>query len=218
MNGTSLFLKLEDKNVLILGSGEVGIRRAKRFQSAGANVVIFGEKLPKELKTENVKFHLGLNKEEIKKSIEWANLVVVATTNTEINEYASKLSENKLLNRADIPEKGNLIVPTKVNLEDIEISIYTGGKSPLMAKILRKKLEKLIAEEKLLTKEELTQIKLQDYCRKILKNTILSQRKRKEVLENILVNERINDLLSKDKLNEAKVNARDIIMENANDN
>ncbi|MDR3063249.1 MAG: bifunctional precorrin-2 dehydrogenase/sirohydrochlorin ferrochelatase [Methanobrevibacter sp.] len=218
MNGTSLFLKLEDKNVLILGSGEVGIRRAKRFQSAGANVVIFGEKLPKELKNENVKFHLGLKKEKIKKSIEWANLVVVATTNTEINEYASKLSENKLLNHAEIPEKGNLIVPTKVNLEDIEISIYTGGKSPLMAKILRKKLEKLIAEEKLITKEELSQIKLQDYCRKILKNAIHSQRKRKEVLENILVNERINDLLSKDKLNKAKANAREIIMENANDN
>ena len=40
---------MNNKNVLIVGSGEVGNRRARRFLKAGANVVVIGNNVSEEL-------------------------------------------------------------------------------------------------------------------------------------------------------------------------
>ena len=48
MGWTPLFLEMDDNKVLIVGSGEVGIRRTKRFLEAGANVVVIGNHVPDE--------------------------------------------------------------------------------------------------------------------------------------------------------------------------
>lgn len=55
MGWTPLYLEMSDKNVLVVGAGEVGQRRALRFLDAGANVVISGGKVPTQL------IKLGLN-------------------------------------------------------------------------------------------------------------------------------------------------------------
>ena len=50
MGWTPLYLDLQDKNVLVVGSGEVGQRRAQRFLSSGANVIIISRHTSDELK------------------------------------------------------------------------------------------------------------------------------------------------------------------------
>ena len=49
MGWTSLFLEMDNYKVLIVGSGEVGIRRTRRFLEAGANVIVIGNHVPDEL-------------------------------------------------------------------------------------------------------------------------------------------------------------------------
>ena len=49
MGWTPLFLEMNDNKVLIVGSGEVGNRRTKRFLEAGANVVVIGNHVPEHL-------------------------------------------------------------------------------------------------------------------------------------------------------------------------
>ena len=77
-------------------------------------------------------------REELKKWVDWADLVVVASGDPQLNQEVTFLSEDKLLNRADYPEEGNLIVPSSFYIGDIQFSIFTQGKSHLMAKELRK--------------------------------------------------------------------------------
>ena len=48
MGWTPLFLEMDDNKVLIVGSGEVGIRRTRRFLEAGANVIVIGNHIPDE--------------------------------------------------------------------------------------------------------------------------------------------------------------------------
>jgi precorrin-2 dehydrogenase/sirohydrochlorin ferrochelatase len=197
-DGTSLYLKLDGKNVFVLGSGEVGTRRALRFYNSKANVKIIGENFCDEILNSDMEIINGFNLDEIKNSVKWADIVVIASTDSNLNDYTSVLAKDKLLNRADFPDKGNLIVPTKVNIDDLEISIFTGGKSPLMAREIRKKIESIIS-----TKEVL-QIKLQDYCRDILKKKLKSQRKRKEYLEIIFSDENIEKFLDNGEFEVAK--------------
>ena len=137
--------------------------------------------------------------------MEWSDIVITASGDEELSKYIASLSKDKLLNRSEKPEEGNLIVPTSFLIDDIEISIFTNGKSPLMAKELRKRIQATIK------KEDLLEIKLQDYTRTLLKDKLDNQKDRKEILYNILNDSQIQNLLKNDKLDEAKKLADSII-------
>lgn len=195
MGWTPLFLQMENKNVLIVGAGEVGSRRAFRFIEAGANVIIIGGKSSKELNEIGATYKPI---QEVERWTEWSDIVIVASGDQELNDKVAKLAGDKFLNRADYPEEGNLIVPSSFVIGDVQLCIFTGGKSPLMAKVLRKKIQNVIKEEDIL------QLKLQDFTRNILKEKVDDQKKRRDYLYKILNNENIGELLNKGDLKGAK--------------
>lgn len=195
MGWTPLFLQMDEKNVLIVGAGEVGNRRALRFIKAGANVIIIGKNCSEELK------ELGAvckPVDEVENWIKWSDIVVVATGDQNLNKRVAELASNKLLNRADYPEEGNLIVPSSFFIGDVQLCIFTGGKSPLMARELRKKIQNVIKEEDIL------QLELQNFTRNILKEKVDDQKKRRDYLYQILNDENIGKLLNEGKLDDAK--------------
>jgi precorrin-2 dehydrogenase/sirohydrochlorin ferrochelatase len=73
-----------------------------------------------------------------------------------------------------------------------------------MARVLRQRIEKMV------TKEDLLQIRLQDCIRPLLKKKISDQKIRKIVLSEIIEDKQINKLLKKSKLEDAKQFALDI--------
>jgi len=196
MGWTPLFLEMHQKNVLIVGAGEVGERRARRFLEVGANVVVLGSHAPPEI------LELGASLKPLKdaaKWVEWADLVVTATPDTDLNQKLADLAGSKLVNRADEPEKGNFIVPSSFFIGDVQICVYTSGKSPLMAKELRKKIQKVIKTEDVL------QLELQDFARNILKERVEDQKTRKKHLYQILNDEKVKTFLEDRDINGAKV-------------
>lgn len=195
MGWTPLFLQMENKKILIVGAGEVGSRRAIRFLKAGADVTLIGNRVSEKLRSMGATFKPI---EEVEKWIEWSDIVVVATGDQNLNETVSKLAEGKLLNRADYPLNGDLIVPSSFFIGDIQLCIFTGGKSPLMAKELRKKIQKLIK------KEDILQLELQNFTRNILKERIEDQKKRRDYLYEILNDETVDKLLREGNLKGAK--------------
>ncbi|AMK15864.1 precorrin-2 dehydrogenase/sirohydrochlorin ferrochelatase family protein [Methanobrevibacter olleyae] len=207
MGLTSLFLEVENKNVFILGTGEVATRRAHRFLDKGANVILAGNSIDDELTKKGAILTPLKNLDEI---VKWSDIVVTASGDAELCEYIASISKGKLINRADKPEKGNIIIPTSFFIDNIEISIYTNGQSPLMARELRKKIQSIITEEDLL------EIKLQDYARTFLKEKIDDQKIRKEYLYNILNNEKIKGYLKENKFIEAKELVEEIIKSDFN--
>ena len=195
MDWTSLYLKTADLNVFILGTGEVATRRANKFLDHGANVKLAGNSLSEELE------HRGAvlcSTENVAELVEWADLVVVASGDEKLSDYVCDIAQNKLVNRADYPLKGDIIVPTSFNIGEIEISIFTNGKSPLMARQLRKKIQSIITEEDIL------EIELQDYARTELKKIVEDQKERRKYLYEIFEDERINDLIKNGEIDEAK--------------
>lgn len=202
MGWIPLFLEMKNRNVLIAGSGEVGTRRAIKFLERGANVIILGTQLP-----ENV-LNLGASLKPLNEAqewIRWADLVVVATGDNKLNQRLTTLAKDKLLNRADQPIDGNIIVPSSFFVGDIQICIFTQGKSPLMARELRKKIENIIK------KEDILQIELQDFTRNILKNEVKNQKTRKYYLDKIAKDEEIKTLLKEGKLDKAKLLVKNVL-------
>ncbi|MEE1128429.1 MAG: bifunctional precorrin-2 dehydrogenase/sirohydrochlorin ferrochelatase [Methanobrevibacter sp.] len=195
MDWTSLYFKTSNLNVFILGTGEVATRRANKFLNHGANVKLAGNYLSNDLKDKGA---ILCPVNDVDELVSWADLVVIASGDKDMCEYVSDIAQNKLVNRADFPQKGDIIVPTSFGIGDIEISIFTNGKSPLMARQLRKKIQSVI------TREDILEIELQDYARSVLKETIDDQKQRRKYLYDIFEDEKINCFIINNQIDEAK--------------
>ena len=195
MDWTSLYFKTSNLNVFILGTGEVASRRANKFLDHGANVRLAGNSLSDDLKDKGADLYSIGDVDEL---VEWSDLVVVASGDEELSEHVSEIAQNKLVNRADFPLKGDIIVPTSFEIGDVEISIFTNGKSPLMARQLRKKIQSIITEEDIL------EIELQDYARLELKKVLKNQKERRQVLYEIFEDEKIRGYVENRQMDDAK--------------
>ena len=202
MDWTSIYLKTSDLKVFILGAGEVATRRANKFLDHGASVKLIGNRLPEELKKRGVKLY---SPDCADKLVEWADLVVVASGSKKLSKYVSGIAGDKLINRADYPDRGNVIVPTSFSIGDVEISIFTNGKSPLMARHLRKKIQSII------TDEDILEIELQDYARSRLKQSVYNQKERRNYLYEIFNDDKINGFIKNREIDEAKEYIDDLI-------
>lgn len=183
-------------NVFILGTGEVATRRANKFLDRGANVRLAGNSLSDELVDKGA---VLCSTDEVDELVNWSDLVVIASGDGELSDYVSNLAKDKLVNRADLPYDGDVIVPTSFSIGDIEISIFTNGKSPLMARQLRKKIQSII------TDEDILEIELQDYARSLLKESVEDQKERRDYLYNIFEDEKINEFIKNNQIDEAKL-------------
>ena len=151
MNVTSLFLDMENKNVLIVGTGQVGIRRARRFLDVSACVSIVTHSIDYDIKIEFInKGAQFYDDDELDDLIKKCDLVVVATDNHELNKEISLKAKDKLVNCSSDISLSNVIVPSTFNIGSVTISLYTDSKSPLMAKQLRKKIQSIITETDIL--------------------------------------------------------------------
>lgn len=205
MNWTSVYLKTNSLNVFILGTGEVATRRADKFLSHGASVKLAGESLDYSIEEKGA---ILVSTDDVDELVNWADLVIIASGDRELSNYVASIADKKLLNRADFPNDGNLIVPTSFNIGDVEISIFTNGKSPLMARQLRKKIQEII------TDEDLIKMELQDYARSILKEKVENQKERRTYLYTIFEDKNIHNLIEKNKIDEAKSYIYNLINEN----
>ena len=208
MNWTALYLKTSGLKVFILGTGEVATRRANKFLDHGAIVKLAGSSIDEELVTKGAKLH---STDEVDDLVDWSDFVVIASGDRQLSDYVADISHEKLVNRADFPNDGDVIVPTSFNIGDIEISIFTNGKSPLMARQLRKKIQSIITEEDIL------EIELQDYSRSLLKEIIHDQKERRKYLYEIFEDENIQELIRNREIGKAKAVINELIMRDFDD-
>ncbi len=195
MDWTALYLKTSALKVFILGTGEVATRRANKFLNHGAIVKLAGNSINEELSKNGAELY---STDDVDDLVDWSDLVVIASGDRKLSDYVADISNDKLVNRADFPDNGDIIVPTSFNIGDIEISIFTNGKSPLMAKQLRKRIQSIITEDDIL------EIELQDYSRSLLKEYVSNQKDRRDYLYEIFENEEIQELIKSRKIDEAK--------------
>ena len=107
---------------------------------------------------------------------------------------------------SDDPEVSDFAHPSVINIEDtVQIAISTGGKSPVMARKLRLQAEKIF--KKIIKKEDIYQIKLQQIARDKAKKTIPTQIERKKFLYSVLHDKTIKQLIKDNNLKKAQQRA-----------
>jgi precorrin-2 dehydrogenase/sirohydrochlorin ferrochelatase len=199
--------KFDGKYVVIVGGGTEAYKKTLRFLDAGSKILVASRTFSKGIKKLHQEKKINLLKADIKNGETFFNqlnpkpeLLAVATNDQKLNVQLSKRARSAgcMVYVADNPSISDFILPAVARIGDVRIAMSTGGKSPAMAKVLRQRVERLI------TQEDLLQIKLQNYMRAILKQRISNQKVRKKILYKILNDEHVKKLLRNDKLNEAQ--------------
>jgi siroheme synthase-like protein len=141
---------IKGKRCVVIGGGEVALRRAEMLMEHGAQVEIISPELCHELNRMAASGAVLSTLREYKPGdLHGAFVVVAATDNSKINNQVAEeaLKLGILINVVDIPELSNFIVPSCLRRGDVTIAISTGGKSPALARRLRIELEKSFGDE-----------------------------------------------------------------------
>ena len=195
-----LLIDLTDKKIVIFGGGAVGERKARLFARYGKVEVASRDFTPelREMATRDEirlrEIELSANTLNLEPIIQDAFIVIPATDDENVNLRVIELAERLgiLINRTD-EIQGDITVPSIIEKGDITISISTGGMSPAMSKFLRKKLEREVTEA------DRRMVNLQRRLRSVLKDKITKQKRREEILWDVLEDQAIWDMLLEDE-------------------
>jgi precorrin-2 dehydrogenase/sirohydrochlorin ferrochelatase len=202
-----LFIEFNGRNVLVIGGGGVGTRRAVKFLLAGANVRVLSLEFSNELMhyAEQGKIELmrgDVNNEELlRKSIEWADLVVIATNDPTINERVREVARDlrKFFNDATNAEETEVVVPFESEINGIRIAVTTEGLSGIVARRTLDKIMNFLRED-----EELMNMARVWYAVKSrLKEVVSDVRTRLSLYMELDNDEKFNELARKGLVDEA---------------
>ena len=154
MNTFPLFFKLEGRKVLIVGGGDVALRKADLLSRAGASITVVAPDICTELQAllsndENAAIKHHLIFENYNKSyMAGARIIIAGTDDEALNHqvHADATALNIPVNVVDTPPLCDFIFPAIVDRNPIVIGISSNGKAPVLARLLRARLETLIPQ------------------------------------------------------------------------
>ena len=143
------FMELSKQSVLLIGGGEVAERKLDLLLKANASVTIVSPEFTSYIEELFVNKNINPVKDyyNIKYLTSASFAFVIAATNDEsLNEQIAKdANDNKILvNVVDKPKICDFIFPSILERGPITVAVSTGGASPVLARMLRTKLETMI--------------------------------------------------------------------------
>ena len=149
MNTFPLFFKLEGAKVLIVGGGEVALRKADLLSRAGAIITVLAPDICPELQALLSDDKHQLHFEIYDKSyMSGARIIIAGTDDETLNHqiHADATALNIPVNVVDTPPLCDFIFPAIIDRNPIVIGISSNGKAPVLARLLRARLETLIPQ------------------------------------------------------------------------
>ena len=142
-----IFLKLENKTCLVVGGGDVAFRKISQLARSKAKINVVAKEMNagvQELVDSGRAYFLANAYE--KPQLNVCDLVIAATSDMDLNEAISSDAHERHIpvNVVDNPALCSFIMPSVVDRDPVQIAISTGGASPVLARLLRARLETLI--------------------------------------------------------------------------
>ena len=147
MDYLPLFLEVRNQRCLIAGGGGVALRKARLLASAGARIRLVAPEVSQDLRSLLSSHHHETVVRCFRSSdLDGVCLVIAATDDATVNaQVAEEAKRQKLfVNVVDDAETGNAVMPAIVDRSPVMVAFSTGGKAPVLARLLRQKLETLL--------------------------------------------------------------------------
>ena len=156
MDYLPLFHNLKGRNIMVVGGGEIALRKVRLVQEASAIITIVAKDFCPDLLEMDAAdkkhgcngLHLITASYEHQQMLDIPNIVMViaATNDRDLNRLVSEhaQSANILSNVVDDPGFSTVIFPSIVDRSPIQVAISSGGDAPVLVRLLRTKFEALL--------------------------------------------------------------------------
>lgn len=137
-----LFHKLQDRPVLVIGGGEVALRKARLLSDAGARLRVVAPEIRsdlQELAGDEGCFLRGY----VSGDLQGVALVIAATDDEPLNARISAEAQAQGIpvNVVDAPALCSVIFPAIVDRSPLIVAVSSGGDAPVLARLIRAKIE-----------------------------------------------------------------------------
>jgi len=202
-------LNLQDKTIIVIGGGNEAQKRINSILRQDCEIIVISDSInayiEKLVKAKKIKFKKQKIQDTKFISKFKPYLIITTTNNKAINQkIISSAKRNKIIvYSSDNPDESDFSNPAIIDFENmIQIAIFTGGRSPAMSKKIKTNAEKIF--KKIITKEDIAQIKIQKIARKLAKETIPTQTQRREYLHSIMIDNEIDQLIKDGQMKKAE--------------
>ena len=147
MDYLPIFTKLENRPCLVVGGGDVALRKVHLLLKAGADVTVCALAFHADLLQYAKNQQLNILERTFSKDLledKW--LVIAATNQKQVNRDIAEASHEQqlLVNVVDDPDISSFIMPSIVDRSPIVVAISSGGKAPVLGRLIRERLETLL--------------------------------------------------------------------------
>jgi uroporphyrin-III C-methyltransferase/precorrin-2 dehydrogenase/sirohydrochlorin ferrochelatase len=155
MDFLPLFHNLNGKRVIVIGGGEIALRKVRLVAEASALITIVAKEYCADLVDirdsnakkgiHNLELITAPYQQQYIENYPDAVLVIAATNDPELNREVSKHAHqaHMLSNVVDDPGYSTVIFPSIVDRSPIQIAISSGGDAPVLVRLIRTQLESL---------------------------------------------------------------------------
>lgn len=141
-------LNVAGKNCVVVGGGEVALRKIRGLLEAGAVVKVIAPKICAGVDELFKRGKISLTREKFSSDMLSEEFILIAATdNHEVNRQASEAAmSKKILVNVVEGSSGNFIVPSRIRRGDLLLTVSTGTNSPAFSRFVRQMLESELDE------------------------------------------------------------------------
>ncbi|ELY7392499.1 uroporphyrinogen-III C-methyltransferase [Cronobacter universalis] len=195
MDHLPIFCQLRHRACLLVGGGDVAERKARLLLEAGAALTVNALAFAPQFEAWAEQGMLRLAPGEFDATLlDECWLVIAATDDDAVNNQVSEAAEARRIfcNVVDAPKQASFIMPSIIDRSPLMVAVSSGGTSPVLARLLREKLEALLPQHL---------GKVAGYAgqlRRRVKQTFASMSERRRFWEKFFVNDRLAQSLAND--------------------
>ncbi|HEX2014176.1 MAG TPA: bifunctional precorrin-2 dehydrogenase/sirohydrochlorin ferrochelatase [Nitrososphaera sp.] len=203
-------LNLKGKHVVVIGGGTEGVRKVKGLLGQDCKITVITNRANRFLINQAALGKIELVKASLRDASILDNhldafLVLAATSDRKLNLQLVKKgrSNGAFVYAADDPAVSDFSYASIINIEGImQVAISTSGKSPIMARKVRIRAERVL--RRVIRKSDIENTKLQEFARHAARPLIKTVGGRKEFLYSLTKDGRIQNLIKEDRIEDAK--------------
>jgi len=190
-----IFCQLRNRACLLVGGGDVAERKARLLLEAGATLTVNALAFAPQFEAWAEQGMLTLAPGAFDaRLLDECWLVIAATDDDEVNNAVSDAAETRRIfcNVVDAPKQASFIMPSIIDRSPLMVAVSSGGTSPVLARLLREKLEALLPQHL---------GKVAGYAgqlRRRVKQTFSAMSERRRFWEKFFVNDRLAQSLAND--------------------
>lgn len=211
-------LNLKDKHVLVIGGGTEGMRKVNALLGQGCRITVISNRFNKYLRDQQEAGKIETVKAKLRDAgiLDGYNpfLVLASTDDKELNRKLCKKGRQMgaFVYSVDDPPYSDFSYASVINIEGVmQVAISTSGKSPIMARQVRIRAERVL--KRIIKKSDAENVKLQEFARNAARPKLKTVGQRKEFLYSLIKDDNIQNLIKEERIEDAKSATLELLQE-----